>query len=516
VDAGRAHSFADIERRSAAMARGLLASGVGKGEKVGLLLPNGADWVVGWQAASRIGAVAVLLSTFAKPPELAHMLRQGDVRTLLACGRFLDNNFVARLIEALPGLADADGASALRLPAAPCLRAIWLSADSTPAWAAGDYRSLEIRPDADAFVDLLSPIEAEVTAADAALIIYTSGSTAEPKAVVHGHGSVTRQALTMAGYMTYQPGDRCLTTMPFFWVGGLCTSLLAANIGGAALVIPATPAPEDCLQALRDHGVTHAALWPAQLAALISAPGFLSDDFSRLRATSAQQLALFGLAPAELTPNSLGMSETFGPHSMEFANHPLPENRAGSFGRAVVGFERKIVDPETGDTLPPGEVGELWVRGPGLMMGFYKRERREVFEPDGFYRTGDLCSLAADGHLFFTGRNGDLIKTSGVNVSSREVEVALQSHPGVLEAAVVGVPHALLGEMVVAAVVAAPGVELDEAVVRGRLRERLAGYKVPRRILVLTHADVPRTDSAKIRKPALKTLLAQRMAAEEN
>jgi len=476
LDPGQALSFRDVERRSAAMARGLLASGVGKGEKVGLLMPNGCDWVVAWYAIARIGAVAVLLSTFAKPRELAYQLRHGDVRTLLSCERFLDNHFVARLTEALPGLSEASGTHVLKLACAPYLRTIWIAGEQQPRWAAGHFRALEHRPHGDAFRALLPAVEAEVTPSDPAVIIYTSGSTAEPKAVLHNHGTVVRQGLAMAGYMTYRPGDRCLTTMPFFWVGGLCTSLLAANINGAGLFCPATPAPENCLKALQEHGVTHLALWPAQSAALMAMPEFGSDDFARLRPTSAQQLAMFNLAPAELAPNSLGMSETFGPHSMEFAGVSLLPHRAGSFGRGVRDVELKIVDPETGDAVAPGQFGELWVRGHALMMGFYKCERREVFEPDGFYRTGDQCSLSDDGYLFFNGRLGDMIKTSGANVSPREVETVLLAQPGVLEAVVLGLPDPNLGERVVAVVVAAAGATLTEVALTACLQESLSAY----------------------------------------
>jgi acyl-CoA synthetase (AMP-forming)/AMP-acid ligase II len=515
-DADGALSFAQVERRSAAMAQGLLASGVGKGEKVGLLLPNGCDWVVAWFAVTRIGAVAVMLSTFAKPRELAHMLRHADVRTLLARDRFLGADFVARLSEALPELEAQSGERGLRLKAAPFLRDIWLSGNDRPRWAKGGYAELPSIAGADAFDgEMLAAVEAEVTPADAALIIYTSGAMSQPKAVVHRHGTVVRHAETMAGYMTYRPGDRCMTTMPFFWVGGLCTSLLAANIRGAGLVCPSTPAPGDCLKAMREQKVTHIALWPAQIAALRALPEFQPEDFARLRPTSAQQLGMFGVVDAALTPNSLGMSETFGPHSMELPQHPLPPDRIGSFGRRVGDIERKVVDPNTGQAAPPGQEGEIWVRGYSLMMGFYKREPADTFERDGFYRTGDIGSISEDDHLFFTGRNTEVIKTSGANVSPREVELLLLADRDVLDAAVVGLPHARLGEMVVAAVVPRPDAVIDEATLRVRLREQLADYKVPKRIILLDNDDMPRTDSAKVRKPQLALMLAERLRAED-
>ena len=508
-------SFTQVERRSANLARGLLASGVGKGEKVGILMGNGCDWVVAWFAVTRIGAVAVLLSTFAKPRELGYMLRHADVCALLAWGRYLKADLVDRLEAALPGLAGQRDPARLRLAVAPFLRRVWVSRTAArPSWSAGDHIVLVAAPGAEFDAQMLACVEAEVTAADPALIIFTSGATSDPKAVLHSQGSVFRHAHAMAEYMTYRPGDRCLTTQPLFWVGGLCTSLLAANIHGAALLCPATPSPSDMLQALRGKRATHIALWPAQLEALREVDGFRPEDFAMLRHNSAQQLGLFGLAPAALTPNALGMSETFGPHSMEFPQDALPENRAGSYGRVVAGMERKIIDPESGAELPAGQEGELCVRGYAMMLGFYKRERADTFESDGFLRTGDCGWLSEDGHLFFTGRRTEMIKTAGANVAPSEVEALLRAVHDVMDVAVVGVPDPRAGEIVVAAIVLKADGRLDEPALRAHLRGLLSDYKVPKRIVSLEPDEVPRTESHKIRKPALVQLLMERLTTD--
>jgi acyl-CoA synthetase (AMP-forming)/AMP-acid ligase II len=515
-DAGGSLSFSEVCRQSAILARGLLAAGVGKGSKVGLLLPNGRDWVAAWSAVTRIGAVAVLLSTFSKPRELAYVLRHADIDTLLTADRFLNNDYVARIAEALPGLADRSGAQPLTLAAAPFLRSIWIFGEATPAWARGRREALDALADHGGFdAPLLAGVEAEVMPSDPAVMIYTSGSSADPKAVLHSHGGVVRQARSMAGYMTFDPGDRLMTTQPFFWVGGLCTSLLAANIRGAAIICPETPSAEDMVETLRRCGVTHLSLWPAQIAALRASPAFTDGDFARLKPTSAQQLGLFGLATPERTPNSLGMSETFGPHSMEYPPEPLPVSRAGSFGRAVASIERKIINPVTGQTLAPGEPGEICVRGHALMIGFYKKEASECFDPEGFFHTGDFGWITEDGHLFFSGRGGEMIKTSGANVAPREIELVLLKEPGVLDAAVVAVPHARLGQMVVAAVAPRTGEVLDEHQLIASLQAQMSSYKVPKRIYVLEYAELPRTDSGKVQKRVLTDMLSARIAAAE-
>jgi acyl-CoA synthetase (AMP-forming)/AMP-acid ligase II len=508
-------SFREVERRSAAMARGLLASGVGKGEKVGILMGNGCDWVVAWFAAERIGAVTVLLSTFAKPRELAFMLRHADVRTLLAQGRFLRADFVERLEAALPALADQREPGRLRLEAAPFLRHIWISAEQRPAWSMGHYADLANAAGAEDFAgEMFEAVEREVTTSDPALIMYTSGTTSDPKAVLHRHGAVARHAYTMAAYNTFKPDERCMTTQPLFWVGGLCTSLLVANICGAALLCPDTPSPADMLRALREGRGTHITLWPPQIAALMDLPDFTPEDFKRLRPATAMQLALFKVAPPERTPNSLGMSETFGPHSGEYPDDVLPPGREGSFGRGIADIERKIIDPATGEALPVGVEGELCIRGYSVMMGFYKKERSEVFEPDGFFRTGDICRIDEEGYLYFNSRRNEMIKTSGANVAPREVELLLASTPGVLEAAVMGLPDARLGQMVAAVVIPQVGVSLDEAELKAVLRDQLADYKVPKRIFVMSPDEIPRTDSAKIRKPQLVPILVERLERE--
>jgi len=511
---GAAWTFEAIEAESARVARGLLAQGVGKGGRVGLMLPNGPDWLIAFCAITRIGALAVLMSTFFKPPEVAHALRYADVDTLITTDRFLSADFPGRLEAALPGLGERSGRRPLRLLAAPFLRAIWVWGETQPAWSRGDAAALMAGAELEGIdARLLEEVESEVTPADLALIIYTSGSTAAPKAVLHTQGTLVRHSRAMSrNFMDVRPGDRLMSTMPFFWIGGLDLSLLGVNHSGGTHVVPEAPTPAAMLRALRERDVTLIQLWTHDVQALMNHPEARPDDFARLRPTSAQQLALFKRAAPEATSNSLGMSETFGPHSGERADASLPADRAWSFGRRIEAMERIIVDPATRDRLPPGRAGELWVRGPFLMQGMYKLEREELFEPDGFFRTGDLCSLSEDGYLFFTGRNTEMIKTKGANVAPREVEAVLAAAPGVAEAAVMGLPDPEAGEIVVAVVVPREGAEPTEAALIEHVRERLSSYKVPQRIVFFQFEEIPRTDSAKVQKPKLRELLLERLS----
>jgi len=499
-------SFDAIAERSKILARALLACNLTKGCRVGMLMPNGPEFLATLTAIVRAGGHAVMLSTLARPAELAHMVRHSDIDTLLMVPGYLGRDYLSEVELALPSLSSSNGATPLHLEEAPFLRSIWVMGPSSPVWARGDSENLAALSQGvtDAFLAL---VQREIVPADPALMIYSSGVTAEPKAIVHSNGNLARQAWRMSRYMNYAPGDRLMTTMPFFWVGGLCTSAYAANLRGAAIVCPERPSVEGMRDAVDQHGVTHAALWPAQLNALVSSPGF-GDVRQRLKPTSSQQLSLFGLASADHTPNALGMTETLGCHTMELFPGTLPEGHGGSFGRAVPGYEHRIIDPDTGQPVADGHTGEIHVRGGSLMQGFHRRERSDVFDKDGFYNTGDLGCMGPDGHIYFKGRAGDVVKVSGANVSLSEVEFALMQLPGVGEAVVLNMPTEDASDALLAAVVPVSGATLDIECLREDLRARVASYKVPRKFMIIDGAGIPRTASAKVRRAELREMLA--------
>jgi acyl-CoA synthetase (AMP-forming)/AMP-acid ligase II len=202
------------------------------------------------------------------------------------------------------------------------------------------------------------------------------------------------------------------------------------------------------------------------------------------------------------------MTETCGPHT--WSDGPLPEPLAGSFGRPVPGVEHKVVDPETGATLPPGETGELCVRGYSLMQRLHKVPREETFDADGFYHTGD-AGFFRDGILWFKGRLGDMIKSGGASITPSEIEIVLNGYPGVKAAYVVGVPDPDRGQNVAAAVVPEAGATPEPEDLRRRLKDDLSAYKVPRHVWIFEDGTLPFTDSGKIDKRALEGILAARL-----
>jgi acyl-coenzyme A synthetase/AMP-(fatty) acid ligase len=304
------------------------------------------------------------------------------------------------------------------------------------------------------------------------------------------------------------PGDRMMCLLPSFWLAGMSTMLQALTIG-ATLVYPDSPAIADAADAIARLGVTRVNAWgdkQPQLIRAAQARGIAVDhipEFTGFRDRDGKLLP--GVIPM------YGMTESFSAHSAHPLDVPLPPGKHGSFGRAIGGYERRVVDPATGGELPPGEVGELQIRGPAMLAGLYKREPREVFTPDGFYPTRDLVRIDAEGWLFPEGRLDDMIKTRGANVSRLEVEAALRMLPGVDQAIVAGLPDAALGRMVAAAVVPATGARLEEAALQKALRGSLSSFKVPRRIVFITESDIPRTATGKVRLAETAAMIAARL-----
>lgn len=507
-------TYADLERRSAEVAKALLASGVGKGTKVGLLFPNSPEWLVQWLGITRIGAVAVLLNTFSKPRELGWMLRFGDVAQLHMVDGYLNHDYVERLEACVDGLARHRAGSGLLSVSHPFLREVRVWGGSTPAWASDGPRWVE---EASSTIsdEVLVAAEEQVTPADPMMIIFSSGSTAEPKAAVHTQGGGIRHPHNLLQFRSMGRDDVVYCPMPLFWVGGLSWTAVGVLHAGARLLFDTRFDPGPTLELLERERVTQISAWPDLAKSLVEHPSFPERKLSIRSGTMAE------LLPEELRPRnpellcgSLGMTETLGPHMIEFMPTELPPEKKGAFGRGAPGVEHKIVDPATGETLGPRQEGEICVRGYSLMLGLHRKERSEVFDTDGWYHTGDGGWYDEDGYIYFTGRLGDMIKTAGTNVAPREVElVAAAVFPEIMHVAVVGIPHPDHGQHVAMAVVPRHGHQVDPDQVKARLKEELSSYKVPRHVAVLAEDELPWLDSQKVDRRRVSELLAQRFPA---
>ena len=508
-------TYAQADERSARLARGLLAAGLGKGSRVGLWLPNGPDWIVAFLAAARIGAVTIPLNTFYKPRELGWVMRHADVQLLLTLPHFLNTDYLERLAAVAPGLA-TQKAGSLHARELPYLRSVYVFGRSDRAWAQ-PVASLEAAADANPAIDadFLRAIESCVVPADPLIVIYSSGSTADPKGALHTHGALIRHAFNLNSFRDLRANDRIFSPMPFFWVGGLVFTLMAAMHAGAFMLCEESFEPGETLALLERERATVVAGWPHYAKAMMEHPSFKSRDLSSIRSGNLYDILPPGVRPKdpELRSNALGMTETCGPHTIDRMDVDRPEALRSSFGRSVPGTEHKIVNPDDGRTLSPGELGEVCVRGYSVMQGLYKVEREDAFDRDGFYHTGDAGYFDADGVFFFKARIGDLIKTAGANVTPREVEIVLESQHEVRSAFVVGVPDPIRGQNVAAAVILKAGSPLRWEELRERLRAELSAYKVPRHCFFYRDGELPFTASGKIDKKRLAVLLAERIAS---
>lgn len=500
-------SYAELDRRSAEMALGLLSMGAGKGTRIALLAPDGVLWITTFLASLRIGALLSVVSTLCTAPELAHILRNSDVQILVAARRFLRHDYNKTLLDAFPDLEQSP-ANNIFTEAAPYLRSIWLDDSSGCDWAS-DVDTLVSRGSAEQMPDAryLASVEQQVVASDDAIIVYTSGSTSKPKAVVHCQRTLATHPAAVAPLFLLQPEHRMMPLLPAFWLGGMVMALEVFSVG-ATLVYPDSPDQEAVLDAIENLGVNRINSWGDMLVTLRAAAIERGIDVDAIVGLGQFRDVAGELIPVELQSNMLGMSETFAVHSAEALNVRLPASRAGASGRSINGYQRRVVDPDTGEEVPAGEVGELQLRGGGLMTGFYKVPREEVFTADGFYPTGDLVRIDSDDYLYFIARRGDMIKTRAANVSRLEVEAALRALDEVELAVVAGLADLQFGQRVVAAVVPKPGTAPTEGSLQQALRNTLSSYKVPRNIVFIDAAAIPRTSTGKIRLFELADMIA--------
>jgi acyl-CoA synthetase (AMP-forming)/AMP-acid ligase II len=410
-------------------------------------------------------------------------------------------DLIERIQDAVPGLTD--GKADIAAPAAPYLRRILVWPDCDRCWAAPWPRPESVAP-------LASSAKDEVRPADDLVVVTTSGTTAEPKSVVHTHGSLVRHAYLLASHRGVTSTDRIYSPMPFFWVGGLTMVVLQALSTGAAILAQNVFDAGSTLALLESERATVISCWAQASQAMVDHPDFVKRNLSSVRGGTMLQALPPERRPSEpeLSPNLLGMTETGGPHTMvEVPDTPLPPERRGSFGIPLPGLvQHRIVDT-AGVQMPPGQEGQIQVRGQILMSGIYKQERHKVFDPDGWYATGDRGWFDDAGHLHFTGRASTLIKTAGSNVSPAEVESVLDAMPGVLHSFVVAVPHPIRGQVVGAAVVPAHGARLSVETIVAHARRNLSTFKVPTVIRLVAANDLPMLPTGKVDRQALVRVL---------
>jgi acyl-CoA synthetase (AMP-forming)/AMP-acid ligase II len=495
------------------VARALVARGVTKETRVGLLATNRPEWVTAMFGITLAGGTCVTLSTFAKAEELEYQLRVGDVSLLFFEREVIDRDFANELIDLCPELTGARvEVQSARLPF--FRRAVCIG-KSPPTGAFEHWPDLLKRgPLAPA--PLVKALADEVAPTDRGLVFFSSGSTAKPKGIVHAHRAAAIQCWRWRRIFAVDPDVRTWTANGFFWAGNFAMALGTTFSAGGCLILQRYFVPGESLKLMQDEGVSLPLAWPHQWTALAADPAFREVDLSKLRYVgegSALRTHPTVKTNWQEPMSAYGTSETLTLSTAHPSGTP-PAEVQGNHGRPLPGNTVRIIDPENGRSAKRGEIGEIAVKGPTLMLGYLRVAREDTFDQEGFYRTGDCGFVDDEGRLHWEGRTSDIIKTGGANVSPLEINDVLRKCPGVKIAETVGVPHKTLGQMVVACVVPQDGASIDEDQLRAFVSKRLSSYKVPRRIQCVQEADLTFTGTNKVRTDALREL-AKRLLVED-
>ncbi|MFG2966240.1 MULTISPECIES: AMP-binding protein [unclassified Streptomyces] len=485
VPTGRRWTYArfgaDVDR----LARALLASGVAKGDRVGIWAVNCAEWVLVQYATARIGAIMVNINPAYRTHEVQYVLEQAGVSLLFASLRHKTSDYRAMVEEVRGGC--------------PELREVVYIGD--PGW-----ESLLERAAAEVSYEPLS-------CDDPINIQYTSGTTGFPKGATLSHHNILNNGYFVGELISYTEQDRICVPVPFYHCFGMVMGNLAATSHGACMVIPAPSFdPKATLEAVQQERCTSLYGVPTMFIAELNLADFASYDLSSLRtgimAGSPCPVEVMKRVVAEMHMAEVsicyGMTET-SPVSLQTRIDDDLEHRTGTVGRVLPHLEVKVVDPATGVTRPRGIAGELCTRGYSVMLGYWNEPEKtaEAVDPGRWMHTGDLALMREDGYVEIVGRIKDMIIRGGENIYPREIEEFLYAHPRIRDVQVVGVPHERYGEEVLACVIPLDPADpptLDE--LRAFCEGRLAHYKVPSRIQILE--DFPMTVSGKVRKIELR------------
>jgi fatty-acyl-CoA synthase len=504
-------TYSELAALTDRCARSLLALGVGPGDKVGILMPNCLDFVVGLVGAAKLGAVAVPINGRFKASELDHVITHGDIRVLLTATCTDGTDFPTLISETFPEVADED-AWQLDLQHAPVLRQLVDLRGERPGFLTrAQFEEAAERVS----IEDVRRLQERVAIRDVAMLMYTSGTTARPKGCLLTHEALVRHAFNISRSRFFlTPEDRFWDVAPLFHIGGI-TPLYACFAARCAFVHPGFFEARAAFRQLEEERITLAYTFELMWAAIVNLPEFDPERLARIRLVMnialPEKLAQFQeLMPWAPQISSFGSTESASHVTLALADD-TPEARFATLGTTLPGMELKIVDPETLADVPPGQVGELCWRGYNRFEGYYKdpEATAKAIDPDGWFHTGDLGFLDAEGRLVFAGRLKDMLKVGGENVAAVEVEDYLARHPAVNMAQVVAAPDARYTEVPAAFIELKPGATAPtEAELIEFCVGRIASYKVPRYVRFVDEWPMSGT---KIQKFVLRDRIAQEL-----
>ncbi|EDQ35664.2 Acyl-CoA synthetase (AMP-forming)/AMP-acid ligase II [Hoeflea phototrophica DFL-43] len=475
---GRRYSYGDVEEVSGRFANVLVGLGVNPGDRVAVQVPKSIESIMLYLAVVRAGAVFLPLNTGYTPVEIEYFLGNATPR-IFVCDPKKRADYEALTSSLGIGLETMG---------------VWQNHETS----AGSL------PDAG----LAAPTVFDTvsrSADDLAAILYTSGTTGRSKGAMLSHANLVSNAETLADVWHFTKDDVLLHALPIFHTHGLFVATNVTLSAGASLIFLSGFSAETIITNI--PGATSLMGVPTFYTRLLDEPGFTADLVKHMRlfvSGSAPLLAETHVQFEQCTGHRIleryGMTET----NMNTSNPYDGERRAGTVGFPLPGVDLRIVDAETGKALPQGEIGIIEVKGPNVFSGYWQmpEKTREEFREDGFFITGDVGVIDVDGYVQIVGRSKDLIISGGYNIYPKELELLLDEDEGVLESAVIGVPHPDFGEAVVAVLVPKPAAKLDEAGIMESIQSKIARFKQPKRIVVLD--ELPRNTMGKVQKNVLR------------
>ena len=495
---GRRWTWAELDADVGRLARGLLAAGIGAGDRVGIWAPNCAEWTLVQFATARVGAILVNVNPAYRTHELAYVVNQSGMVLLVAATSFRTSDYRSMIEETAAGN--------------PTLtRVVYL--DDEESWsgllASGDTVAAEG----------LAVREAELSATDPINIQYTSGTTGFPKGATLSHRNILNNGYFVGELCRYTEQDRVAIPVPFYHCFGMVMGNLACSTHGATMVIPAPGFdPALTLAAADQERCTSLYGVPTMFIAEWALPDVASYDLSSVRTgimagspcPAEMMKKLIDVGIEEMTI-CYGMTET-SPVSTQTRTDDSFERKVGTVGRVSPHLEIKIVDPLAGDVVPRGSAGEFCTRGYSVMLGYWHDEEKtaEAIDADGWMHTGDLGVMDDDGYVQITGRIKDMVIRGGENIYPREIEEFLYTHPDIEDVQVIGVPDEKYGEELCAWVRVRPGAApLDADGVRAFADGKLARFKIPRYVMVVD--EFPMTVTGKVRKVEMRAVAAEQL-----
>jgi fatty-acyl-CoA synthase len=485
----RRWTYAELAADVDALALGLLEMGIGQGDRVGIWAPNCAEWTLTQYATAKIGAILVNINPAYRTRELEFVLNQSGSTLLVAAERLRTSDYAAMIAEVRPRCPDLNTVVLL----------------GSPEWRALLDRGRQMDRGA------LDAIELDTD--DPINIQYTSGTTGFPKGATLSHHNILNNAFFVGELCNYTEADRICIPVPFYHCFGMVMGNLAATSHGAGMVIPAPVFdPVATLQAVQAERCTSLYGVPTMFIAELSVPGFADYDLSSLRTgimagspcpveVMKQVIGRMGMTEVGIC---YGMTETSPVSTQTRADDSL-DRRVSTVGRVGPHLEVKVIDPETGRTVPRGAPGELCTRGYSVMIGYWNQPDKtaEAVDAAHWMHTGDLAVMDSDGYLAITGRIKDMVIRGGENIYPREIEEFLYTHPDILDAQVIGVPDAKYGEELMVWVRLRAGApELTAEALRAFCDGQLAHYKIPRYVHIVE--EFPMTVTGKVRKVEMR------------